>query len=67
MMICWVVGRIAGGLAAQTVTSHIQAYKQARPLPDDQVDGGEAADQEQDANDTASAQARADVASPTTT
>lgn len=66
MLICWVVGRIAGGLAAETVTAHIQAYKQARPLPDDQVND-EVVVEDQDANEPSPRQARADVASTTAT
>ncbi|MCC6581151.1 MAG: hypothetical protein IT440_11990 [Phycisphaeraceae bacterium] len=35
MVVCWIVGRVIGGVAQSTVDRQIIAYKKANPIPPD--------------------------------
>lgn len=38
MIICWFIGRAIGYVAQQTVDDHISKYKNAHPIPSDDID-----------------------------
>jgi hypothetical protein len=35
MIAAWIIGRIVGAIAQQTINDHIARYKEANPLPDE--------------------------------
>src|SRR5687768_2421866 len=37
MAVCYAAGRLAGGVAQRAVNQHIEAYKEAHPIPRDEA------------------------------
>ena len=37
MLVCWVIGRIAGAITQQTVDEHLEIYKETHPVPNDRA------------------------------
>jgi len=35
MVVCWVVGRIVGGVAQSSIERHIEQYKRTHPIPEE--------------------------------
>jgi len=44
MFVCWVVGRIVGGVAIRTVQNDIDTYKASHPIPTEPIEQGDQPD-----------------------
>ncbi|MEM8739363.1 MAG: hypothetical protein AAGG38_12950 [Planctomycetota bacterium] len=45
MIVCYVIGRIIGGVAQHIVEQHIEEHKQQRPIPSPTAEGQDRPDQ----------------------
>lgn len=66
MIIAWAVGSAIGAVAQRTVDQHIEAYRQANPIPTDQIGASASVEPDVDTADNVAAQSPSTEPQPTT-